>query len=310
MGVPLAPGIQPISREHHERKQRPPEHQDPLPFGGLKAMEPRLQRRVQRYGWDLAAADYEPLWQAQLAPAQSALLTQMALAPGEQVLDVACGTGLVTLPAARWVGPQGKVMGVDISERMVQAVRHGAHAHRLHHVSATRCDAEHLDLPDAGFDAALCAFGLMYLPEPELSLSELRRVLRPGGRLGLAIWGERARCGWSALFPIVDAEVASEVCPLFFRLGQGETLARLCKDAGFTGVQTHRMRTTLRYADAHQACRAAFVGGPVALAWSRMGEAARQRMCAAYLQAIEPWRDGDTYAVPAEFLICSATAAS
>lgn len=273
-------------------------------------MEPRLQRRVQRYGWDLAADDYEPLWQAQLAPAQAELLAQVALPPGARVLDVACGTGLVTLLAAHAVGPCGAVQGVDISERMVQATLHRAHAQRLRQVRAARMDAEHLDLPDASFDVALCAFGLMYLPEPERALRELRRVLSPGGRLGLAVWGERARCGWSALFPIVDAEVSSEVCPLFFRLGQGDALARLCAQAGFTGVRTDRMSTSLRYADADEACRAAFVGGPVALAWSRMGQAARDRVCAAYLQAIEPWRLGAGYAVPAEFLISTATSPS
>ena len=274
------------------------------------AMEPRLQRRVQRYGWDLAADDYEALWQAQLAPAQAELLSQVALVPGERVLDVACGTGLVTLPAAQAVGPHGRVLGVDISERMVQATLHRARAAHLLQVDATRMDAEQMSLPDAGFDVALCGFGLMYLPEPEQALRELRRVLRPGGRIGLAIWGERARCGWAALFPIVDAEVSSEVCPLFFRLGQGDTLARLCAEAGFNDVRTQRMSTTLRYADADEACRAAFVGGPVALAWSRMGQAARERVCAAYLQAIEPWRCGTTYEVPAEFLISTATSPS
>ncbi|MGC1172553.1 MAG: methyltransferase type 11, partial [Polaromonas sp.] len=72
-------------------------------------MEPRLQRRVQRYGWDLAASDYEALWQAQLAPAQDGLLASVSPAPGERVLDVACGTGLVSLQAARAVGAQGRV---------------------------------------------------------------------------------------------------------------------------------------------------------------------------------------------------------
>ena len=64
-------------------------------------MQPKLQRRIQRYGWDLAASDYEPLWRTQLASAQKELLALARLAPGERVLDVACGTGIVTLNAAR-----------------------------------------------------------------------------------------------------------------------------------------------------------------------------------------------------------------
>jgi hypothetical protein len=70
-------------------------------------MDARLQRRIQRYGWDLAALDYESLWQAQLAEAQVALLASVSPAVGERVLDIACGTGLVSFEAARAVGPRG-----------------------------------------------------------------------------------------------------------------------------------------------------------------------------------------------------------
>jgi len=266
-------------------------------------MDARLQRRVQRYGWDLAADDYETLWQTQLAPAQARLLERVALQAGEHALDVACGTGLVTLPAARSVGLQGQVTGVDLSARMVQAAKRRAQALGLGQVQFERMDAEQLALADASIDAALCAFGLMYLPEPEQALKEMWRVLRPGGRLGLAVWGERTHCGWSALFPIVDAEVTTEVCPLFFRLGQADTLARLCSDAGATELHTERFSTTLHYASGDEACRAAFAGGPVALAWSRFGDEARTRACARYLEAIGPWRHGASYAVPAEFVV-------
>ncbi|HEY6483332.1 MAG TPA: hypothetical protein VIY54_07380 [Steroidobacteraceae bacterium] len=100
--------------------------------------------------------------------------------------------------------------------------------------------------------------------------------------------GERSRCGWSALFPIIDAEVASEVCPLFFRLGQQHALAGLCTDAGFEVVEHRRIATVLTYSDAEQACAAAFVGGPVALAWSRFDDETRKRVRAGYQHAIEP----------------------
>ena len=108
------------------------------------------------------------------------------------------------------------------------------------------------------------------------------------------------------MFPIVDAEVASEVYPLFFRLGQEGVLTRLCEDAGFQAVTQQRILATLDYVDADQACDAAFVGGPVALAWARFDDGTRERVRSCYLQAIAPWQQGRAYRVPVEFVLVSA----
>ena len=266
-------------------------------------MEPRLQRRVQRYGWDLAAPGYEGLWGAQLAGVQAALLTSATLQPGERVLDLACGTGLVTLAAARAVAPSGHALGTDLSGEMVALAAQQAQQQGVSNAGFSRMDAEHLAVADGSVDVVLCSLGLMYVPEPERVVSEARRVLRPGGRLVVSVWGERAHCGWAGLFGIVDAEVSSEVCPLFFRLGQAGALARLCADAGLTPADEHRLRSTLTYEDGGQACDAALVGGPVALAWSRFDEATRERVRERYLASIAPWRVGAGYAVPAEFVV-------
>ncbi len=274
-------------------------------------MEPRLQRRIQRYGWDLAAAAYDSLWQNQLAPAQAALLACAGLKPGERVLDVACGTGVMSLDAAARVSPGGEVVGVDLSGRMIEMARRRAMQEQCANASFGRADAESLGLPENSFDAALCALGLMYLPDPDRAVLAMRRVLRPGGRIILAVWGQRSQCGWAELFPIVDAEVASDVCPLFFRLGQGESLAGICLNAGFDVTTHSRISETLIYRDDDQACDAAFVGGPVALAWSRLGEAARERVRVRYLDSIAPWRGRDgTYRIPGEFVIVAASAPS
>lgn len=269
-------------------------------------MDANLQRRIQRYGWDRAADDYEPLWQVQLAGAQAALLSAAALRPAESVLDVACGTGLVSFAAAQAVGPCGRVVGVDLSGRMVEAARRRAARRGATNTSFERMDAQRLALPDASFDVALCALGLMYVPDPFAALLEMRRVLRPRGRIAVAVWGERSRCGWAAVFDIVDAEVSSEVCPLFFRLGPRDALARLCADVGLRVVAEQRIATSLDYADADEACRAAFIGGPVALAWSRFGDDARTRARSRYVEALAPWRDGRRFRVPAEFVVVSA----
>ena len=270
-------------------------------------MQARLQRRVQRYGWDLAASDYERLWQAQLDEAQKAMLARVALRPGERVLDVACGTGLVALAAARAVGAAGRVLGVDLSGAMVEAAARRAETGGIAQARFLRMDAEALELADASVDVALCALGLMYLPDPLRALRELHRVVRPGGRIGLAVWGERGRCGWAPVFSIVDAEVKSDVCPLFFGLGAGDSLARACREAGLAQVEQQRIDALLVYDDGDHACDAAFVGGPVALAWSRFDAATRARVRAAYLESIARWRQpGGGFRVPGEFVVAVA----
>lgn len=269
-------------------------------------MEPKLQRRVQRYGWDLAAQAYEPLWQAQLAGVQAELLACAALAPGLQVLDVACGTGLVAFAAADSVGPSGRVSGIDLSGQMVDAAQRRARSLGLANVDFARMDAENLALPDASFDVVLCALGLMYMPDPERAVQEMRRVMRPDGRVVIAVWGERSRCGWSSMFGIVDAEVSSDVCPLFFRLGQAGALACLCAGVNLEVIAERRIVAALAYADGHDACNAALAGGPVALAWSRFDDEVRARVRARYLESIESWRIGQGYGIPAEFVVVGA----
>jgi len=264
-------------------------------------MEPRLQRRVQRYGWNKAAAYYESFWSDQLRPAQDLMLALAALQPGERVCDIACGTGLVTFRAADAVGPAGFVAASDISEDMVASVAAAA-AERGLTGDFRRMDAETLDHADAEFDAVLCALGLMYVAEPPNALREMRRGLKPGGRAAAGVWGARKNCGWAEIFPIVERRTASDVCPMFFALGTGATMRSEFLAAGFTDVHEEHISVPIIFPTADAAIGAAFIGGPVALAHSRFDDDTRASAYAEYLESIERHRQGDAYHVPSEFV--------
>ena len=271
-------------------------------------MEARLQRRVQRYGWDAAAPLYEEAWRDNLAKSQQVLVEMADLEPGHRVLETAAGTGLVTLALARIVGPSGAVMASDISGEMVASCDAAAKAAGLGNVTAERMDSEALSADDGAYDRALCALGLMYMPDPVQALTEMKRVLKLGGKAAVLVWGERKNCGWADIFPIVDAEVESEVCPLFFGLGAPGALRSALTKAGFGEVTEARLPAALRFPDAKSLLEAQIDGGAVALAAKRFTQEARARVEEAFLASVESHRRGGAYEIPAEFVIATGVA--
>lgn len=269
-------------------------------------MEPRLQRRVQRYGWDKAAEYYEDSWKDQLKPAQDKLMEMANLQPGEKVLETACGTGLVSFRIAEILKPDGKVIATDISDGMIEIAKSEAEKKDIRNVDFLRMDAENLELEADTFDAAICSLGLMYVPDPVESLKEMNRVLKTGERAVVAIWGERKKCGWADIFPIVDKRVASDVCPLFFQQGTGNTLERSFEKAGFEEIEVERFSATLHYPDSEIAIMAAFAGGPVALAYKKFDEKTREEAHQEYLDSIAAYRNGNGYQIPGEFVVAKA----
>ncbi len=117
------------------------------------------------------------------------------LAAGETVLDIGCGAGTDLLLAARRVGPQGRAIGVEMTEAMVERARSAARAADLPQVEVLKGDATALPLPDSGVDVVISNGVLNLVPEKEKALSEIVRVLRPGGRLQLADIAVEAELG-------------------------------------------------------------------------------------------------------------------
>lgn len=268
-------------------------------------MKPDLQRRVQRYGWDKASAYYENCWQEQLRPAHDLLIEVSDIRPNEDVLDIAAGTGLITFRIAEKIGLNGKILATDISDEMVKIGTKIRDSKNLTNVVFERMDAENLTFSDNSFDLVICALGLMYFPDPDASIAEMYRVLKQNGRAVVAVWGSRKKCGWAEIFPIVDARVNTDVCPMFFNLGESEVLKYPFEKAGFKDVSLVKIETKLSYSSAEEACKASFLGGPVAMAYARFDEDTKNEAKKEYIKSIETYKTENGYEIPGEFVICS-----
>lgn len=266
-------------------------------------MRPELQRRVQRYGWDKASPYYDNGWQKQLWPAQEKLLSSVNLKPGDHVLDVSCGSALVTLPIAKAVAPDGSVTGIDLSDGMIEKANARVKGSNLAPVTFKQMDAEELDFEENYFNIVICSLGLMYFPYPEKALEEMFRVAKPGAEISALVWGARNACGWADIFPIVDKRVESDVCPLFFQLGTGDTLVKAFKSAGMTEISSERFSVDLDFKDAEEACTAAFWGGAVALAYQKFDDAIKESANKEYLDSIQQFQNDRGYHIPGEFVI-------
>jgi SAM-dependent methyltransferase len=128
-----------------------------------------------------------------------AALNAAAPTSGEAVIDVGCGCGQTSLALARRVGPKGRVLGIDISAPMLADARRRAGVAEADNVEFIQADAQTFELEAASADLLFSRFGIMFFQSPANAFANLRRALRPGGRLNFICWQEMARNPWMAL---------------------------------------------------------------------------------------------------------------
>ncbi|HEY2161762.1 MAG TPA: methyltransferase domain-containing protein [Solirubrobacteraceae bacterium] len=171
-------------------------------------------------------------------PVSAWMIDQLALQPGQRVLELAAGPGDTGFMAAELVNPGGTLISSDGVEPMLDIARERAGAMGISNVEFKQLDLEWIDLETASVDALLCRWGLMFAPDPGSSLQEMRRVLRPGGRVALAVWAAPEGNPWAtiptrALIELGHVEPPDPNAPGMFVLADAERLRELLDGAGF-----------------------------------------------------------------------------
>lgn len=170
------------------------------------------------------------------APWAPLLFALAAPQPGEQVLDLACGTGIVARQAAPWVGADGRIVGLDLNPGML-AVAGAAAAREGLTIEWQEGRMEALPFADGEFDLVLCQHGLQFSPERPQAVTEMRRVLRDGGRVGIAAWqGLELHSFWATFNEALNRHLGIPALAAPFSLASSEELHGLLADAGFREI--------------------------------------------------------------------------
>ena len=259
--------------------------------------------RVERYARDAAPRTY---------PFAVALVELLPPPVGARVLDVATGTGLVAVEAARRVGPRGTVLATDFLSAWEPFVRVTASAARVTNVTFASMPAEALALPDASFDVAYCQFGLMFVPEPIGALREMRRVLRPGERIGIAVWSVPEKVGLFLIPRIVAPALpptTGEASPSPMSMGAPGLIEDMVAEAGFCDVVRHSVTIFHDIADPEiewQQWRENF-SMPDGGGLERLPTYVQQQLHDDVIAAFLSFQDGDTIRVPSEAILVKAS---
>jgi len=205
----------------------------------------------------------------QLAPLGERAMAALAPAAGERVLDIGCGAGATSLALAAAVGPNGSVLGVDISAPLLEAAR--AHAADAPNVRFVEADAQTSPFEAGAFDAAFSRFGVMFFADPTAAFANLRRALRAGGRLVFACWrtpGENPfmtgpAMAASALLPAPAGPPPDPTAPGPFAFADPERVRGILQGAGFEPVALEKLDLQLGGVSLQDALTLALRVGPL-----------------------------------------------
>jgi SAM-dependent methyltransferase len=232
--------------------------------------------------------------------------------PGERVLELACGPGGTAMAAAPLVAPDGWVVASDVASEMTAIAAARAAERGLNNVDARVLDLEAIDEPDASFDVALCRDGIMLVPDPARAAGEIHRVLRPGGRASIVVWGPRERNPWlTSVFRAAGVQLGIELPPpgmpgpfsLEDRDGFGEILA----GAGFEGVVIEEHDVPLRARSAKEwSTRVVALAGPLAAILAGLPQEARDELHERLREEARPYETPRGLEFPGLALIASA----
>jgi enediyne biosynthesis protein CalE5 len=255
---------------------------------------------------------------AEFADARSSAVTErmlelVALRPGDRVLELACGPGGVGLAAAQRIGAHGEVVLSDIAAEMTAIAAARAAALGLRNVRPRELDLEAIEEPDSSYDAVLCREGIMLTPDPVRAASEIRRVLRPGGRVSLTVWGPRARNPWLAVvFDTVGAQLGGAVPPPGlpgpFSLDHPDRLAHVLSEGGLTNVEVRELSTPYHAESVDEWwTRTAALAGPLAQILRTLPQTAAEELRARAHEAVSAYETPTGLTLPGVCLIATAS---
>ncbi len=243
------------------------------------------------------------------APWAAVLIKQAALQPGERVLDVACGTGVVARLAAQQVGSTGRIAGLDKDAERLAVARS---LPPIPGVSLEWQEGDALAMPfaDASFDAVLCQQGLQFFADRPAALREMRRVLAPGGRLILSVWGSLEQCpGYAALVGALERHLctaAASEMHSFFALAEASEVRSLFAGGPFNEFQLHTAVRTARFASPERFVRIEMILMHPESPDAGMGERALAELIGEVNTALQPYVSSDGLAFPIQAHLVTA----